>query len=131
MRWPSAIAALLALAESDPTLMTVLGGPHIYREGEFKKPRIPSIQYTVVVSTLTETMEPVLTQWDIFAESMGQLVAAEERLRRLYHWVGWREVGGVRMNSTYEASRDHPPPESGRWHRSIDFRHQPVRRRGW
>jgi hypothetical protein len=131
VKWPSAIAALLALAEADATLTTALGGPHIYRAGEFREPRIPSVQYTVIVSTLGENFEPTLTQWDIFAAGMGQLVTAEERLRRIFHWVGWREVGGVAMASTYEASRDHPPPEPGRWHRSIDFRHQPIRHRGW
>lgn len=131
MRWPAAITALLGLADTDTTLTTALGGPHIYRAGEFREPRIPSVQYTMIVSTLSENFEPVLTQWDIFAESIGQLVIIEERLRRLYHWPGWREVGGVMMSSAYEGSRDHAPPEVGRWHRSIDFRHQPVRHRGW
>lgn len=131
MRWPSAIAALLARAESDTELMTVLGGPRVYRAGEYREIQVPSVAYTVVTSVLTETMEPAITQWDIFADSMDQLVAIERRLRRLYHWTGWRQIGGVTMSSLYEASRDHPPPVPGRWHRSIDFRHQPVRDRGW
>ena len=64
-----------------------------------------------------------------FARDEVAPVAA--RLRRLLHWVGWQDVGGVMLSSVYEESRDHPPPGPGRWHRSIDFRHQPVRNRGW
>ena len=131
MKWDAAIAALIARLEADTELMQLLGGPHIYRSREVREPRIPSVTYTIVTSVLTETMEPVITQWDIFAGSMSQLVAIERRLRRLLHWVGWRDVGGVRLSSVYEESRDHPPPAPGRWHRSLDFRHQPVRHRGW
>lgn len=131
MKWADAIAALLAHVEADAELIGILGGPHIYRSREVREPRIPSVTYTIVTSVLTETMEPVITQWDIFAASMDQLVGVERRLRRLLHWVGWRDVGGVRLSSVYEESRDHPPPDPGRWHRSLDFRHQPVRHRGW
>lgn len=131
MRWPDALEALLARVIGDPELLATLGGPHIYRAGEYREIRIPSVQYTVITATLAETMEPLLTQWDIFAASVGQLVAIERRLRQLLHWVGWREVGGVVIGSEYVESRDHPPPDPGRWHRSIDFRHQPVRNRGW
>lgn len=131
MKWRTALNVLLRRVESDPEILTALGGPHIYRSGEFRQPRIPSVEYTVIVSTLTETMEPVLTQWDIFAASVSQLIMIETRLRRLLHWTGWREIEGVSLSSLYDASRDHEPPEPGRWHRSIDFRHQPVRNRGW
>lgn len=131
MKWADALRALLGRAEGDAALMAALGGPHIYRSGTHRKPRIPSVEYTVVVSTLSEAMEPVLSQWDIFAESEAQLLAIEKRLRRLFHWGGWRRVGSVSMSSTYEDSRGHPEPEPGRLHRSIDFRHQPVRHRGW
>jgi|SRR5690625_212502 len=131
MRWPSAIEALLGIAGADAELVAALGGPRIYRRREIRQVEVPSVAYTIVTAGLEEVMEPVLTQWDIFAGSMNELVTIERRLRRLYHWAGWREVGGVRMSSLYEASRDHPPPGPGRWHRSIDFRHQPVRARGW
>lgn len=131
MKWDAAISALIGLLEADTELIGILGGPHIYRLQEVREPRFPSVTYTIVTSVLTETMEPVITQWDIFAGSMSQLVAIERRLRRLLHWVGWRDVGGMMLSSTYEESRDHPPPAPGRWHRSLDFRHQPVRNRGW
>ena len=131
MKWDATIAALIARLEADTELITLLGGPHIYRRDEVREPHFPSVTYTIVTSVLTETMEPVITQWDIFAGSMSQLVAIERRLRRLLHWVGWRDVGGVMLSSVYEESRDHPPPAPGRWHRSLDFRHQPVRDRGW
>lgn len=131
MRWPSAITALLGLAESDPELIAELGGPEIYRWREYRQGSAPSIQYTVIVTSREEVMEPVLIQWDIFATSFRQLIAIERRLRRLFHWTGWRTMGGVSMSSVYVDSRDHPPPEPGVWHRSIDFRAQPVAERGW
>lgn len=130
MKWADATKALLGLAEGDTALIAALKGPKIYRRREYRKGSAPSVEYTIITTTLDESMEPVLTQWDIFATSLGQLTTIEARLRRIFHWVGWKMVGGVMMNSVYVDSRDHPPPEPGVWHRSIDFRHQPVRTRG-
>jgi len=131
VRWDAALAALIRIVENDAELLGLLGGPYIYRSREVREIRIPSVAYTIIAATLTETTEPILTQWDIFAASMDDVVGIERRLRRLLHWVGWRDIDGVMLSSVYEASRDHPPPGPGRWHRSLDFRHQPVRERGW
>ncbi|HEY8504974.1 MAG TPA: hypothetical protein VIL46_10355 [Gemmataceae bacterium] len=131
MTWDAAISALLAELQADAELIALLGGPHIYRSSEIRELRVPSVTYTIVSAPPTETTLSILTQWDVFAGSLDQLVAIERRLRRLLHWVGWRDVGGVSMSSVYVDSRDHRPPGPGRWHRSLDFRHEPVRSRGW
>lgn len=124
------IDALLALLDADADLMQVLGGPHIYRSLTPREPRIPAVEITVIHAGISENFEPFITQWDMIAEDPLQLRRIEGRLRRKLHWVGWRDVGGIALSSTYEDSRDHPSPDAGRVHRSIDFRHQPVRRRG-
>ncbi|HLS34376.1 MAG TPA: hypothetical protein VK039_12380, partial [Brevibacterium sp.] len=84
MRWPSAIEALLGIAGADAELVAALGGPRIYRRREIRQVEVPSVAYTIVTAGLEEVMEPVLTQWDIFAGSMNELVTIERRLRRLY-----------------------------------------------
>lgn len=124
------IDALVALLDADAELIQALGGPHIYRAGQHREPTTRSVEFTVVHAGLTENFEPIITQWDMVAEDRLQLRRIEGRLRRKLHWMGWRDVGGVALSSTYEDSRDHPDPEAGRVHRSIDFRHQPVRRQG-
>ena len=131
MKWANALSAVIDRVRGDPEIAAVLGGPHVYRAGEFRELRVPSIAYTIIVASLEETTEPVRTQWDVFARNIDQLLTIERRLRRLLHWVGWKSVGGVMLSSTYEDSRDHPSPDAPVLHRSLDFVHTPVRNRGW
>lgn len=131
MRWADALDALLTELLADDALTSALGGERIYRDGEHKRPEVPAVYWSVIDSNLEETSEPVLTQWDIFAPDIDSALAIEERLRRVLHWVGWKTVGGVSLASSYEDSRDHPEPDFDVIHRSLDFRHTPVRNRGW
>ncbi len=130
-RADEALAALAARVRTDTALVAALGGPRVYRAGEKRAPEVPSVEYRVVFGRLDEAFEPVLTQWDVFAWDQDTMQTVVERLRRLLHWVGWRTINGVALNSRYEEMRDHDSQESGIIHRSIDFRHEPVRRRGW
>lgn len=131
MKWADALTELLEELNADSALTTALGGAHVYRDGEHSTPQVPAVYWSVINAGLEEAMEPVLTQWDIFAPDIDTALAVETRLRKKLHWPGWRTFNGVSLSSEYEDSRDHPEPDFDVIHRSLDFRHTPVRNRGW
>lgn len=131
MKWLDALNALLDELLADEEFTDALEGANVFRDGEHSKPQVPGVYFSVISAGLDETSEPALTQWDIFARDIDQALAIETRLRRKLHWVGWRTLGGVSLASQYEESRDHPEPDFDVIHRSLDFRHTPVRNRGW
>lgn len=127
MRWDVAQRAILARLETDSELIGILGGPHIYRSGSRRNARVPSVAYTNIATVPTERYESMLVQFDVFARSYAEAVSIEARLRAQLARDLPEKVGDVWMFLEWVAARDHPDPDEGTVHRSIDFRFQPVR----
>lgn len=129
MRWVDAATALLAELHADAALIAALGGPHIYRSGEYTGAQIPALYHHLVVATLDECFEPFVWQWGVFARDLATALTIEGRLRKRLDRKTFRQIGGIMMSARYEDSRDHDDPEPGVIHRSLDFRVEPVRER--
>jgi hypothetical protein len=129
MKWDDAVRALIATWDADAELTTALGGQHTYRSGAFREPRVPSVEYFVVSTILTENTERVRLQVDIWATSYAQVVAIERRLRELVHRDLPHTLGGVLMWTQVIDSRDVPDPQPRVVHRSIDVMLEPARER--
>lgn len=127
MRWDAALQAILSRVASDPELVLILGGAHVYRAGARRNVRVPSVEYTVIAAVPSERYETMLVQFDAFGGTYAQVVSIVERLRATLSRDLPEDVGGVWMFLEWVAARDHPDPNEGIVHRSIDFRFQPVR----
>jgi hypothetical protein len=127
MRWPEVVTVLLDTVEADPVLSGIFG-VDIYRAGD-RKLKVPALEYTIISDTEEENFNPLRIQWDVFVRMDADLVAAERRLRRLFHHDLPTEIGGITMWAEYVARQDMQGLMDGIRGSSTDFRFTPVRSR--
>lgn len=98
MRWDDVLASAMTAASSDATLLSVVDGnaDRIRLSGE-RQYEVPSIEGTLLSDDASELWEPVDMQWDIFATSLADLVAAERALRDLFDRRGPVTIEGTYM----------------------------------
>ena len=128
------LEAAVAALRADASLMTALGGDAT-RVGpivEDEERRIPSVRYQVISDTEEETMNPVLVQFDYWAQGLVAAMQIERRIRTALTGrtrKAWSLPGGgsISMWALYTDSRSMTDPTPGVVHRSLDFRFVPVR----
>lgn len=129
MKWPDGVQALLAEIDADAVVLGLLGGPEVYATTDIRQVRVPSVGYTVIVDTERENTDEFRVQWDWWIRGDDDLIALEKRLRELVTARIAEEVQGVWMWMEFLAARDHPYPDPGVRHRSMDVRYELARDR--
>lgn len=128
MRWPAVVGAVLAELGADLTLAEIFGA-EVYKSGD-RDLSAPSLEYTVVSDVETERFNPIRIQFDVLVRTDADLVAAEVRLRALFHHDLPTEIGGLTMWAEYSGSRmDLQGLPDGIRGSSTDYFFTPVRTR--
>jgi hypothetical protein len=101
----------------------------VYASNASREVRIPSCEGYIVTDRDQESTARILIQIDHWARSLSDSVAIERRLRAVLHSEVRRQFAGTDCATLYDDSRDHDHPEPGVFHRSVDFRFEPVQER--
>ena len=130
MRVQTVIAAQLATLAADATLVSLLGGAYVYARHsvELVEP-IPGVYWSMPsAAPYEEVVEPAEVQWDIYGHSFAQVIAIEERLRQLLHYVTTADFGGVTAWSQFMGSGDFSSEKRvGIYRRIMDTRIEAIR----
>lgn len=123
MRWPAALAALVARLEGDAELVAALGGePRIYPAEDPHAASVPSVWWQRVSEPDAENWEEPLIQWSWLARE-ADAVTIERRLRALLYAEVAFEVGGVWLIATLEDVRSFPGEQTGTVEVQMDIRY--------
>jgi hypothetical protein len=127
MNWDRTWDAVATLLEADADITAVVGSA-IYLDGE-RPYAVPSMTATLVVDTEGEVWAPADWQLDVYARTMTAVTRVERAIRRILDGPApIIEVDGVGVLTRFLAGRTTRGPETDQWyHRSLDFRLEPVR----
>ena len=126
MRWPDVIKAVSTVAAADATLVSIFG-TSIRMKGQTKHV-IPGVEYMLISDVMAEVMEPMVIQWDIFAESLVELGQAETALMRLFDHETSVSIAGVVMLCSYiDGVALDAPSMDNIYARAIRFQFEPIR----
>lgn len=127
MNWDTALPAILTVVEANADVQAVLGAdPALYMAGE-RGFGVPSCEWQIISDTELELFNPILTQWDLWTETMDDLKTLEKALRSELHHDLPVMFGSVGMWSELVGARVLPGATEGVFNRSLDFRFTPVR----
>lgn len=127
MKGRAVVLAVADLLRADAGLVAALGGAHVYRQASQREARIPSVELLIVSDTPRENTGRVLVQVDTWSTSPDASGVIEGRIFALLHSDLPQTLGGLKMFTTYQDSRDHEDPEPGVVHWSMDFMFEPHR----
>lgn len=107
-RLSDTLAALRAMLVANVTLAGLLGGEHVYlRMSSEGIERYPGVYYTILDHTIGENFETVFVRWEIWAETMLDVLAIERQMIVLLNNDGPVALGGatctLQIESMYEA----------------------------
>lgn len=125
MNWDTVVPNWLGLIEADEVIQNLLGSPaRLYMSGARERAADPSLEWTLLTPGAEgELYESPLIQLDFWANSMADLVAIEQALRRLLHHDLPITVGALKIWSRLVGGRplEGADPD-GQLSRSLDFR---------
>jgi len=126
MRWSDVTLAVVTAVQADATLVSLFGD-NIRAKGQHEH-RLPSLEYMLISTTLSEVMEPTVIQFDVFAETMVDLINAEQALLDLFDHELGVSIAGLSMLCSYidGAPLDVPSSENT-YARAARFAFEPVR----
>lgn len=124
--WINALEAIAA----DMDVQAVLGAPPaIYLEGE-REPEVPSMTALLVTDTEDEVYAPVDWQFDLYTDTLDEMVFVEKALRRLLNQPLPVTLGNAELTSEFLGGQLLRGPEPDSYFRRIlEFRFTPVRSR--
>lgn len=109
MRWDSVVPAAITLLEQDAAIADVVGDAIVHNFAGLsdteRKFRVPSIEVHVISDVEQEVFNPLLTQFDLFAHTTGDLITLERRVRHHLHHDVPVVIGGIGMWAQVEARR--------------------------
>lgn len=128
MRWHILVPILLSIIETDSVLSGVFGSA-IFESGD-RDLEVPSLEWARISDSETERFNPIRLQFTIFTRNNADKVAAELRLRRLFHRDVPQRLGGIQL-WTQLAGASHPVEGlvDGIKGSTLDFLFTPVRDR--
>jgi hypothetical protein len=127
MRWDNVAKATAAAAAADPTLAGIFG-PTIRMSASAQTHVVPSLEYHLIADSASELWEPAVFQWDIWTDTMVELVTAERALRKLFDLRLPDLIEGVYMFAEFTEGFELVSPDlAGYFGRAVRFRFSPIR----
>lgn len=126
--WADAMPPLLDLVEADADVQAVLGSPPaLYMLGD-RDHQVPSVEWSLLADAQGEVWGAALAQFDLFTQSMADMVRLERGLRRAAHREVLFVADGHQLISRLVGDGNLTGPNDGVVRRRLDFRVQYIRR---
>lgn len=136
LKWPVVIKKLVARIRNDATMVTLLGGQHIYRNRSRSRIQIPGIYWTHIYEVIHENTTEIKFQFDYWTNNVDTMAQVEAQMYALFHFDTnvnfdgldlWSQYAGSR--NVYEDTADVNEEEFGVVHKSSDYIFIPGRER--
>jgi hypothetical protein len=137
LRHRQVVQAFVAALEADAALVALIGlgpdgTPNIYRSGANRAERIPAVEWRLVFGSIRENTDDLVYQFDIYARGTEQQMDIQERIVEdllPQYGSGSVTLDGLTMLASMEdgSVQDHPDPEPGVVHTSLDIRFEPAK----
>jgi hypothetical protein len=129
MKWHAVLQAIQTDIAADPVLVGIYGAAMRYTGSA--PLAIPSLEFMVVADAETELWAPCTIQLDQWCKEMVDLIASEQRLRRMFHRELPTRFGGATGLVMWAQYNDGAPlttPDRNDFFgRAIRFRFTPLR----
>lgn len=121
------INAVVRRLKTDATLISLLGGAHIYRNRSRATIQNPSVTYTLLWNGIGENYAPITMQLDVWGKTYEKVLDIEKRIFELLHSDLPVVFGTLRLWSQFQNSFDYLEEDQSDHHKGIVYRLTPAR----